>query len=36
MIVKGVKQEATITYIGHVRKEFLKLLKKRIGMGHKD
>ena len=35
-IVKGAKLETTTTYIGHVRKELPKLLREKVGTGHKD
>lgn len=35
-IVKGAKLEETTTYIGHVRKELPKLLREKVGAGHKD
>ena len=35
-IVKGAKLEMTTTYIGHVRKELPKLLREKVGTGHKD
>lgn len=34
--VKGAKIESTTTYIGHVRKELPKLLREKVGAGHKD
>jgi hypothetical protein len=34
--VKGANIEATTTYIGHVRKELPKLLREKLGAGHKD
>ena len=35
-IVKGAKLEETTTYIGHVRKDLPKLLREKVGAGHKD
>ena len=35
-IVKGAKLEGTSTYIGHVRKDLPKLLREKVGAGHKD
>jgi hypothetical protein len=34
--VKGANIETTTTYIGHVRKELPKLLREKLGVGHKD
>jgi hypothetical protein len=34
--VKGAKIEATMTYIGQVRKEFLRSLREKVGAGHAD
>jgi hypothetical protein len=35
-IVRGAKLEATTNYISHVRKELPKLLREKVGTGHKD
>jgi hypothetical protein len=35
-IIKGAKIEGTTTYIGHVRKEFPKLMREKVGGGHTD
>jgi len=35
-IIRGAKLENAATYIGHVRKELPKLLREKIGAGHKD
>ena len=35
-VVRGAKLEQTATYIGHVRKELPKLLREKVGAGHKS
>jgi hypothetical protein len=35
-IIRGAKLEATTTYVGHVRKELPRLLREKVGAGHKD
>ena len=35
-IIRGAKLETTTTYIGHVRKDLPKLLREKVGAGHRD
>ena len=35
-IVIGAKSENTVTYIGHICKELPKLVREKVGTGHKD